>query len=475
MAGAGGGFLTSKCGVAPLNCFRLVIVNFDKVIEGLIGLRGNSALRGMAGAFVLRAVTTILNFVLITLAARTLGNIAFGTYSILFSAAGLFCVIATFGQQIVSMRSWSEYSASGQQPMLKGAMIFSGVACLAGSALIAIPFYAWLAATHGWLLASSVTFYLVALSFVLTTSHLVRTAIGVAIGDGVGNLLLVIPPIAYLLFCLSSHAEAEINTIFLTMAAGASTAICIHVIAMWRGVHARFPGIGSAETTYDIGRWFSRSLKLWISNGLEATNQYADVLIIGFLMSPRVAGAYFVTTRIANAFAMATGAIYMFSTRHIPRLYYRRQLGQLNALLDSVAGVTLIIIAGGLLLILGGGHWLLRIFSDDYVSYYGALALLSLGTAAVAAAGPSGSILMLVGHEGRYLWIIGGAVLLRSAGFFILIPAFGIIGAVAATAISFVWMAIMLRNSARNLADIDGSVLRLRARLIGRRVTVPAE
>jgi hypothetical protein len=36
-------------------------------------------------------------------------------------------------------------------------------------------------------------------------------------------------------------------------------------------------------------------------------------------------------------------------------------------------------------------------------------------------------------------------------------------------------MAIMLRNSARNLADIDGSVLRLRARLIGRRVTVPAE
>jgi O-antigen/teichoic acid export membrane protein len=455
--------------------FGLVIVRFNNVIDGLIEMRRNSALRGMAGAFVLRAVTTILNFVLITLASRTLGNVTFGTYSILFSAAGLFCVVATLGQQIVSMRSWSEYSASGQQPLLKGAMIFSGLACLTGSALIAIPFFAWLAATHGWLLAISVTFYLVTLSFVLTTSHLVRTAIGLAIGDGISNLLLVVPPVAYLLFCLSSHAEADINTIFLTMAAGASTAICIHVISMWRGARARFPGIGSSQTNYDIRLWFSRSMKLWISNGLEAANQYADVLIIGFLMSPRVAGAYFVTTRIANAFAMATGALYMFSTRHIPRLYYNRQFGQLNALLDSVAGVTLVIIAAGLLLILGGGHWLLRVFSEDYASYYGALAVLSLGTAAVAAAGPSGSILMLVGHEGRYLWIIGSAVLLRSAGFFILIPAFGIIGAVTATAISFVWMAVMLRSSARNLTGIDGSVLRLRARLAGGRVSMPAE
>jgi O-antigen/teichoic acid export membrane protein len=259
------------------------------------------------------------------------------------------------------------------------------------------------------------------------------------------------------------------------MAAGATTAIFIHVVSMWRGAHARFPGIGSSQTIYDTRRWFARSLKLWLSNGLEASNQYADVLIIGFLMSPTVAGAYFVTTRIANAFAMATGAIYMFSTRHIPQLYYRRQFGQLNALLDSVAGVTLVIIAGGLLLILGAGPWLLRAFSQDYVPYYHALALLSLGTAAVAAAGPSGSILMLIGHEGRYLSIIGGAVLLRSAGFFILIPIFGINGAVAATAISFVWMAIMLRSSAMNLTGIDGSVLRLRTRLAGPRVSLPAE
>src|ERR1700680_2393769 len=186
-------------------------------------------------------------------------------------------------------------------------MTLSWIACLAGSALVAVPFYAWLAATHGPLLAASVTFYLVVLSIVLTTSPLVRTATGVGIGDRLSNLLLVVPPILYLLFCVYFRSLAEISTVFLTMAAGGSTAILIHVVSMWYGAHARFPEFDSSPSIYDTRRWFARSLKLWLSNGLEASNQYADVLIIGFLMSPTIAGAYFFTTRIANTFALAHG------------------------------------------------------------------------------------------------------------------------------------------------------------------------
>src|SRR5207244_2983666 len=98
-----------------------------------------------------------------------------------------------------------------------------------------------------------------------------------------------------------------------------------------------------------------------------------------------------------------------------------------------------------------------------------------LGMAAVAAAGPSGSILMLTGHEGRYLGIIGLTVAIRTLGFVVLIPPFGVIGAVTATTLSFVAMAMMLRNSAKGAAGIDGSVLRLIARLRGARVAAPAE
>jgi O-antigen/teichoic acid export membrane protein len=359
--------------------------------------------------------------------------------------------------------------------LLKGAMTFSALACLAGAVSIGVPFYAWLAVSHDLLLAISVTLYLVSYAILLTSSHLVRTAIGVMIGDGYSNLLVAISPILYLLGCMALHAEVETYRIFLAMAGGASLAVLIQMIMMRRKLRSRFPQIGSAAMLFELPAWTARSLKLWISNGLEASNQYADVVIIGYLMSPSVAGAYFVTTRIANAFAMVTGAIYIVSARQFPNLYYERQFRQLDALLDSIAKVTLAVIVAGMLVILGGGHWILLAFSEDYVPYYGALALLSFGTAAIAAAGPSGSILMLTGHEGRYLAIIGGTVLMRSIGFFLLIPFFGITGAVAATAISFVSMALLLRGSAKSAAGIDGSVLRLFRKFSRRRVSLPAE
>jgi O-antigen/teichoic acid export membrane protein len=438
-------------------------------------LRRDPAMLGMAGVFVLRIAITGLNFALISLAARALGEASFGTYSILFSAAGLFCIVATLGQQVLVMRFWNEYGSVGQQGLLKGALIFSSVACLAGCLLIAVPFYAWFAATHDPLLAVGVTLYLVVLSIVMTTSHLVRTAIGVGIGDGFGNLLLVIPPILYLLFGLASGERIETDLLFILMAAGGAVAILIHGVMMWRRIRVRFPHFAASPARYDLPEWRGRSFKLWVSNALEASNQYVDVLVIGALMNPSVAGAYFVTTRLANAFAMATDAIHMFSTRHIPDLYYRGRHKELDALLDSVAGVTLAVLAGGMIVILGGGHWLLMAFSPAYMPYYGALAVLSVGMAALAAAGPSGSILMLTGHEGRYLGIIGFTVLIRTAAFFVLIPSFGVIGAVAATTLSFLFMAVMLRNSARHIAGIDGSVLRLITRFRTMRASVPAE
>ncbi len=52
-------------------------------------------------------------------------------------------------------------------------------------------------------------------------------------------------------------------------------------------------------------------------------------------------------------------------------------------------------------------------------------------------------------------------MLIRAVGFFALIPAFGIMGAVSATTISFVFMTAMLRHPSKKLTGLDGSVLRL--------------
>ncbi|WP_234826971.1 lipopolysaccharide biosynthesis protein [Rhodopseudomonas palustris] len=415
----------------------------------------------MTGAFALRVLVTIVNLGLVTLAARTLSGHDFGTYSMLFSAAGLLSVVATFGQQIFIMRSWSEYTSAGDEPKLKGAMTFTALASLAGTILVGLPFFFWVSLEHDTLLATSTTLYLVCFSLLLISAHVTRGAVGVGVSDGLTYLMVATCPAIYLLGCVVTGATIEIHTIFLTIAAASCVTMIVQMTLLRRRVHAQFPHFARSSSAFELRTWSARSAKLWISSSLEAANQYADVVIIGYLMSPTVAGAYFVTTRIANAFAMATAAVYISSTRHFPHLYYSQQHRELDGLLDSVALVTLAIVGGGLMVVLGGGHWILYLFNAGYVPYYGALAILTAGTAAVAASGPCGSILMLTGHEGRYLAIIGGTVLLRAAGFFVLIPLFGISGAVAATAMSFITQALLMRKASIQLAGIDGSVLRL--------------
>ncbi|MFZ5736669.1 MAG: lipopolysaccharide biosynthesis protein [Pseudomonadota bacterium] len=450
-------------------------LKFSATLDRLIDLRNNAGIRAMTGAFALRVVITIVNLGLVTLAARTLNGHDFGTYSMLFSAAGLLSVVATFGQQIFIMRSWSEYSNAGDEAKLKGAMAFTALACLAGGILVGLPFFVWLSAEHDTLLALSATLHLVCFALMLTSAHVTRGAVGVGVSDGLTYLLVATCPILYLFGCLAVGATIQIYTIFLTMAAASCVTVMVQMTLLRRRVRAQFPQIGRSRPAFELRTWSARSAKLWVSSSLEAANQYADVVIIGYLMSPTVAGAYFVTTRIANAFAMATGAVYIFSTRHFPHLYYSRQHRELDGLLDSVALVTLAIVAGGLMVVLGGGHWILYLFNADYVPYYGALAILTAGTAAVAAAGPCGSILMLTGHEGRYMAIIGGTVLMRAVGFFVLIPLFGISGAVAATAVSFIALALLMRSASIHLAGIDGSVLRLLNGWRLRRLSQPAE
>ena len=419
---------------------------------------------GMASVFGLKAIITILSFALVTLAARAFGVEAFGVYSLLFSAAGLLGVVAMFGQQVLVMRFWSEYVAAGRADLLKGALIFSTVVCILGSALIALPFLVWSDGAYGAGIAIAATSYLIGLAIVMTSAHLIRTAVGVAIGDGYANILLSLPGVIYLGLCLLNGWAPELSTLFGVMASGAVLSVLIHVRALRQALATAFPEFGHARATFDLAAWTSRSVRLWASSGLEAANQYLDVLIVGFLLDPATAGAYFVLTRVANVISIASDAIHMFCTRHIPELYYRRQLVRLNGLLDAVAWMTLAVVIGSMAAIVLGGDLLLAIFNSAYTSYHGVLIVLAIGSAALAAAGPSPSILMLTGHEGRYLAVIGAGVSMRVIGFVVLIPLFGIAGGAAAVTVSLLFVTVLLRHAARKRTGLDGSVMRLIAR-----------
>jgi O-antigen/teichoic acid export membrane protein len=426
----------------------------------MLGLLKRPEVAGMITAVLIKAGLVLLNFTLITLAARALDPQAFGHYSILYSAASLLFVVAAVGQEPFILRVWNEMTASGDAARLKGALLFTCTACCCGLIAVTTLLWPWaLAYDHKGAMAA--VLYLIFSAPLQICVHLVRTEMGALWGDGMSFAIVGVPPVTYLAICLLTGAPASIANIFLTMSAGVFIALVIQILLIRHRIIALFPDFSNVPRVFERAQWMSRSAKLWLTASLEAANQYLDVIIIGFLMDPATAGAYFVTVRLANLFAAAADAINLFATQHLPGLYYRDERRELTQMLDKLAWITLIFIVVGLLGILLGGYLAFWIINADYTRYYPELLVLCLGTAAAATTRSSTLILMLSGHEGRYLSITAAGVVIRALCLVGFVPHFGVMGAVAASAVSYALQAVAFRYSDRRLTGLDASMFRL--------------
>jgi len=427
----------------------------------LIDLLLRPEVRGTVNVVVIKAIMMILNFTLIALAARGLGVTDFGHYSVLFSAAGLLLIVGTAGQELFVIRTWNEFAGANDAAAAKGALRFSGILVLTASCGVASLFLPWAIASYDLQTALAVTAFIVIAAGMQVTSHFVRTAVGVTAGDGLASILQMTPAIVYLAASLMYQVPPSVTAIFGVLAGGAFAALLTHLVIAQFVVRRRLPEWRRVMPRMRLREWLQRSSRLLGATTVEAANQYADVLVLSLLVSPAVAGAYFVTARVANLFAAAADAINLFTTQHFSRLYHGSSPEKLESLLDSVARITVAFVAAGLLAIAIAGYFVLAMINEAYVSFYPELLVLCVATAALAMARPAGSILMLTGHEGSYLVTIAVSAAGRMVGMLLLTPIFGIMGAVAVTAVSHILTAVVLYRLVRRSTGLNLSILRL--------------
>jgi O-antigen/teichoic acid export membrane protein len=416
---------------------------------------------GMLTAVAVKAGLVVLNFTLISLAARLLEADAFGYYSILFSAIGLLSVVATIGQEPFVLRMWNEITAAGDAARLKGVLGFTFALCMLGTSVAALGYWVWASSIVGHLTVITSLIYLCIFPLVLICMHLVRTEIGIALGDGLGNALIVSAPILYLFYCVAADVDANLSDLFLALAIGSCLALTLQILIITRRVLCRYPEIIRVRALADYKEWIPRSTKFWFATSLGAISQYIDVIVIGYLMDPVVAGAYFVISRLANLFAAAADTIDLVGSRHLPGLYYRKEKSALVKMLDNLAWMALAFNVIGLVGILVGGYFILQLINEPYTEFFPELLVLCVGTAAVGTVRTSTIMLMMTGYEGRFLQILGACLILRIICFSVFIPQFGILGAVIATAISFTAQAAAIRWSDKSLTGQDSSMFRL--------------
>lgn len=442
------------------------------VREQAKSLLGNSITHGIVGTMLLKGVSAIIAFSLFSLASNAAGAEEFGKFSLYFSIASLLSIVAAGGQELHIVRSWNEYIAAKQPALALGALRYGWIVSLVGVAIVGAAFLLFLLADFSEtpmhidgniLLAIAAVAFLAGNTLALFSSHVARAIVGIRVGDVNLEITWRVVVIVALVAALATGHAIKTEEILLSAAFGLMLVILIQTVYVLRRISsdlAEHRASGN-PASYDRASWTPRSIRLWLASIMEAANQHLEVILIGILLDPLLAGAYFVASRLANAFALAADGINTFGTRRVPGLYFANKTAELQQTLRMMAFMSLLIVTGGILTVLVAGDLLLLLFGSAYTDYYPVLLLLSVGTGLTAAAGPAPAFLMLTGHEGRYMKIVILSVALRVLGFVILIPLYGITGAAAATACVMVGVAFWLNHLCRKLTGMDPSILRL--------------
>ena len=356
------------------------------------------------------------------------------------------------------LRSLNEYTVAGRPDLAKGALVFSllivGIVPIASGLLLALIGTAALGESVRLMAAAAL--FLVSGSVIALSSHIARYCVSVFLADGMRELFWRLVVVVTLAILSSLQATIRIDQFFLVASAAIGTALVIQISAVWRALPR---GIRSARPSFRIADWSMSSARFWASTVMETVNQYLDVVIVYWLLDPAAAGAYFVASRLANLFATVLAAVHNYATRRIPALYFAGKSADLNRTLVLMAEVMLLCVAGGFAVIVFAAEPMLGLFGPAFIAQKWTLIVLATGTALYAAGGPASAVLMIAGHEGRYPLIVAANIILRFAGFAVLIPKFGLQGAALATAISLGIVTVALNVLCRRWVGLDPSIL----------------
>jgi O-antigen/teichoic acid export membrane protein len=420
--------------------------------------------RSVIGTIVLKVASGATAFAMFSLAARNMSSHDFGNLAMWLSVAQIGCVIGLFGQEMLVVRSLSEYSVANQPGHSKGILLFSNSVGLSLSiaASLAVTAFAWLARHDNPTLILAVALFMIANATIMLGSQIARSLVGILMGEGSRDLFWRLLVVMVLLAALATHRGISPEEFLTLSTAAMALGLVVQAISIWRALSEP---IRRSQPVFETRRWMAVSTRFWLSSILEASSQYFDVVVVYWLLDPAAAGIYFAASRLANVFAMLLTALNSFAFRRLPALYFGGARIEIERSLMLMAEVSAICVAIGLMIFSFGAAELLGLFGTAFVTYQWTLIVLAIGTAVQAAGGPAPSILQLTGHEGIYIPVVGGNVVLRLLGFLVLIPLFGVLGAAIACTVSLVITTIVLNLLCRHRTGLDPSVFILLRRI----------
>ncbi|MCF8469720.1 MAG: GNAT family N-acetyltransferase [Parvibaculum sp.] len=205
-----------------------------------------------------------------------------------------------------------------------------------------------------------------------------------------------------------------------------------------------------ARPIFHVRHWVAISAPLVLVEGLFLLLTNTDIVLLGYFVDPDSIGVYFAATRIANLMGFIGFSLAALAVPKFAELHGAGKHAELQTFVQDIIQWIFWPTLAAAIVLLAAGDLVLGLFGDHFGAGYPLLWLLVLGFLARAATGPTEYLLNMTGHQNAVAYAYGSAAVANVALNFALVPAFGLMGAAASTAISIVgatvWLAIIVHR-----------------------------
>jgi O-antigen/teichoic acid export membrane protein len=417
--------------------------------------------RDAVAAFSVRIASAGILYLSQVVLARWMGPFEYGIYVFVWTWVLVLSGLSHLGLPTLMIRLVPEYLVQGEHAQLRGLLLGSrAVAMLAGTAVAC--------AGLGliWLLGARLnSHYALPICLALVCVPLCALSdVQDGIGRGRGWIAVgLVPPYILrpllLLACMAGAHGLGLPTNAVTAAGAAVVATWAAALVQMLLVARRFRGeLSKGSRRYEFKRWLGAALPLMVITGCELALQNADVLIISAYMSPAEVGMYFAAAKTMSLVMFIHYAVGSAVANRFAALKARGDHEGLKALVRDAVNWTFWPSLAGAVVILALGKPLLWLFNPEFTAAYPVMFVLAIGFLVRASMGPAEFVLNMLGEQGLCALVLVVSAVLDVALSFALVPAFGMLGAAAATSIALVTAALMNYVVARRRLELEISI-----------------
>lgn len=423
-------------------------------------LRSSVIYRGALSAFIIKAISTGLTFVLQVGLARWLGVENYGIYIYALTWVNLFTLVGQGGFQNAGKKYISVYKNS-DIPHLKGFIIFSYSSIVIMCITIFLCFLVFVNIFQNDISDSLLnTFYIG--SLLLLFNSMTQNTMGILQGykqivkafapRNVLRLILIIIGVFFLYLIGNEEISAPI-----TMGVNALATLIVLIVTIFFMTEYLPDSLGSIKANYKKNEWIKVTIPLFLVASLGFILNRTDVLIIGILLNTSQAGIYAVASKIGSIILFGTYSVNAIVAPVIADLYAKKDIEKLQVIIKRATRGLLIYAVPAYIIIIFFGDLFLGLFGYEFVEGQTALLVLAGANTITAFFGTVMYTMMMTNNQDSAAVIMLLVTIFNAILNIMLIPIFNILGAAISTGLStIIWNVSFYLYIRKNLA-IDSS------------------